>query len=394
MGRMNEGYRRVAGVGILFATNGAVFSSVLPWYPTIKAQWGLSDLVFGLLVAAVAVGSLGSTVLPSWAVNRFGPRKVVLYGTAILALLVATIGWIPSAWPLAVVFACFGLMDAVVDVSQNVAGVRVQDRLGKSIISSLHAFWSLGAVAGGAAGTAAAVAGLDIRVHLGIVAGVVMLFALVGTWLTGPVPASRKEDDGSAGGVDKRVWTSAMVVLPIALVALSGTMIEDLANNWSGLASVELAGGTLEAAGLAFTVMLAAQCIGRFTGDMLINRFGTVAVARNGGVLIGIGGVLVVLATGPVLLFVGLAFAGFGCATLVPSAFAAAARLPGLSEGAGVTAVSWLMRLGFLGTSPLIGAISTGLSLRWAFGLLIIIGAVVAFLAPALRTGAAPAAKA
>ncbi|WP_290220199.1 MFS transporter [Corynebacterium atrinae] len=392
---MSQRLRRVSGVGIMFATNGAVFASVLPWYPTIKTQWGLSDLAFGLLVAAVAVGSLGSTVLPSWAVNRFGPRKVVFYGTAILALLVAAIGWIPSAWPLALVFACFGLMDAVVDVSQNVAGVRVQDRLGKSIISSLHAFWSLGAVAGGAAGTAAAVAGLDIRVHLGIVAVVVTLFALLATWLTGPVPAPTMDDSYEGdGGVDKRVWASLMVVLPIALVALSGTMMEDLANNWSGLASVELAGGSLEAAGLAFTVMLAAQCIGRFTGDLLINRYGTVAIARNGGVLIGIGGVLVVLATGPELLFLGLAFAGFGCATLVPSAFAAAARIPGLSQGAGVTAVGWLMRLGFLGTSPLIGAISTGLSLRWAFGLLIVIGVLVAFLAPALRTGSTPVAKA
>ena len=40
-----------------------------------------------------------------------------------------------------------------------------------------------------------------------------------------------------------------------------------------------------------------------------------------------------VTATGPVLLYTGYAFVGFGCATLVPSAFAAAARLPGMTEG-------------------------------------------------------------
>lgn len=69
----------------------------------------------------------------------------------------------------------------------------------------------------------------------------------------------------------------------------------------------------------------------------------------------------------------------------MPSAFAAAARLPGMSEGAGVTVVSWLMRLGFLATSPVIGLISSMTGLRWALGLLIVVGLLVVLSAPALR---------
>ncbi|NLF92177.1 MAG: MFS transporter [Corynebacterium marinum] len=378
----------------MFATNGAVFASVLPWYPTLKQQWGLDDLVFGFVVAAFAAGSLGSTVLPSLAVGRFGPRRVVFWGTVALALLVAGVGWASSGLVLAILLLGVGLVDAVVDVSQNVAGVRVESRGRRSILSSMHAFWSLGAVAGGAAGTAAASAGWDIRAHLAAVAASVIGLVALAVLLTGPVPEVPAAADGP-GGVEKRPGPGfgriMLVTLPVALLATSGTMVEDIANNWAGLSSVELAGVAVGDAGVAFTVVLAAQMVGRFTGDRFIDRFGRVAVARAGGVLIALGGLAVVAASGPGLLYAGYALAGFGCATLVPSAFAAAARLPGVSEGAGVTAVSWLMRIGFLATSPVLGALSAVTSLRRALLLLVAAGVVVAVLAPALRSGPARA---
>lgn len=381
--------RSPVGVAIMFATNGAVFSFVLPWYPTLKQQWGLSDLAFGLIVACFAAGSLLSTVLPSLAVNRFGPRPVVFWGTVFLALLIAAVGWAPSGLLLAGLLLGIGLLDAVIDVSQNVAGVRVEARAGRSILSSMHACWSMGAVLGGIGGTTAASLGWDIRAHLALVAAVVIAAVALGVWLTGPVPAPGTTHDAAEGtGVDKHrpLGRIMLLILPVALLATAGTMVEDIANNWAGLSSVELAGVEVGNAGVAFTVVLAAQMVGRFTGDRLIDRFGRVAVARAGGLLIGIGGLGVVAATGPALLYAGYVFVGFGCATLVPSAFAAAARLPGMTEGAGVTAVSWMMRIGFLATSPVLGALSAAAGLRWALLLLVVSGVVVTLAAPALRS--------
>ena len=375
----------------MFATNGAAFASILPWYPTFKVQWGLSDAAFGIIVACFAAGSLLSTVLPSLAVTRFGPRRVVVWGTLLLCLLVAAVGWSSSGLVLAVLLLLIGVTDAIIDVSQNVAAVRVQDNLGISIMSSVHACWSLGAVVGGVVGTAAAAAGIDVRVHLATVMTGVALLVVFATWLTGPVgrgvdlapdPGSDSNPTGPRGPGLGRVL---LVALPVAIVATSGTVVEDVANNWAGLASVELAGVAVGTAGVAFTVVLAAQTLGRFTGDWFIQRFGRVATARAGGVFIALGGVVVVSSSTPPSLYTGLALWGLGCATLVPTAFAAAARLPGLSEGAGVTVVSWLMRLGFLATSPVIGLISSVTGLRWAFGLLIAVGFLVVISAPALR---------
>jgi MFS family permease len=60
----------------------------------------------------------------------------------------------------------------------------------------------------------------------------------------------------------------------------------------------------------------------------------------------------------------GFAAVGFGIATLVPAAMHAADELPGLRPGAGLTIVSWLLRLGFLLSPPFVGFIADTESLR------------------------------
>ena len=59
-----------------------------------------------------------------------------------------------AATPAIVAVALFagGACDALVDVAQNTHGLRVQRVYGRSIINSLHAVWSAGAVLGGADG--------------------------------------------------------------------------------------------------------------------------------------------------------------------------------------------------------------------------------------------------
>ncbi|MBR7503329.1 MFS transporter, partial [Mycobacterium tuberculosis] len=75
-------------------------------------------------------------------------------------------------------------------------------------------------------------------------------------------------------------------------------------------------------------------------------------------------------------LLVSLAALGYGAATLVPNAITAASRIPGVGGAGGVTLVNWMMRAGFLATSPLVGIIATAASLRWGLGLLVLIGVV------------------
>ena len=55
-----------------------------------------------------------------------------------------------------------------------------------------------------------------------------------------------------------------------------------------------------------------------------------------------------------------------------------------MSQAAGVTLVNWIMRIGFLITSPLVGLITTATSLRWGLSILLLIGTAALVLASRL----------
>lgn len=364
----------------MFASNGALFASVLPWYPTLMRQWGLSESYFGLIVACFALGSLASSAVPAPVVRRLGAVPAMAVGTAVMAVVLVLAGFVLSGgWTLALMLLVLGFLDPIVDVAQNLVAVRVQERLGRSIMSSVHASWSLGAACGGAAGTVA-VGRMEMPWHFLVASLVACGIAGLGCVLVGDVAAV--DDPASDGGAG--ISGVMALVAPIAVVAISGTMVEEVANSWAGLLAAEVAGMPVEKAGVALTVMLSAQCVGRFAGDPMVNRWGRIGVAKLGGACIAGGAAVAVLAPGPALFLCGLGAAGFGCATIVPSAFTAATQLPGVSEGAGLTAMSWLMRVGFLSASPLIGVASSATDVRAALVLLLVCGVTVLVLAKRL----------
>lgn len=185
--------------------------------------------------------------------------------------------------------------------------------------------------------------------------------SLAATPVDGVSPREATHDGD--GSTKRSAWR---LLAPIAVLAICGTLIEDVANNWVTLFLSTEAGAAIGVAGLGYTIVLLSQFVGRIVGDPMTDRWGRGAVARLGGALVAVGALIVVAVPGPAAPFVGFALMGFGSATLVPAAFAAAARIPGFAHGSGIALLGWLMRLGFLGTSPLIGVLSDAVGLRLA----------------------------
>ncbi len=365
----------------MFFTNGVLFSALLPRYPELKAHFGLSDTQFGLTVVAFAAGAICAAAAAAPLIRRWGATRVTWIGSIVLATTMAVAGGSPSVWVFAVALFAAGLTDAIVDAAQNVAGIAVERSYGRSIINSLHAVWSLGAATGGVIGAVSAALDVSVGAQM-VVNGAV--------WSVVAVVASRLVSSGAAAQpvvVDEHVPAEAgssrawRLLAPLILLAICGTLIEDIANNWAVLFMRDETTAPVAVAGLAITVMVGAQFVGRLLGDRMTDRWGREGVARGGGVLIALGMTIAAVSPTAAVALAGFALAGFGSATLVPAAFAAADRVPGLSPGTGVAMLGWLMRLGFLVTSPSVGALSDATDLRVALAIPIGAGIVAAAMA-------------
>lgn len=373
-------------VGALFLTNGALLANLLPRYPEVKAQLGMENFVYGLALAAFPAGASLAGIAAGALIRRIGSAALATLGTVLIATGLLAAAWAPGALWFALALLAAGAFDALTDVAQNAHGLRVQRHLGRSVINSFHALWSLGAAIGGAMAAAAIALEVPLRAHLpvsGLVFSVVALLArraalpgrdvddtadpagaATDTATSGRPGAGDAPADTPARRLAPRRGRTAAVLGALVLIAIGGTLVEDSGNSWATLYLARDLGAASTIATTGFVALVGAQFMGRLLADPLVDRFGQRAVARTGGALIALGmGLALALPSVPGTI-AGFALAGLGSASLVPSAMAQADALPGLRPGTGLTVVSWLMRLGFLTSPPLVGLVADAFGLR------------------------------
>jgi MFS family permease len=379
------------GVALLFLTNGALFANLLPRYPAVKAELGLTNTEFGLAVACFPLGALIAGLAAGVLIRRFRSSRVAVAGTILTSAGVLSAGLAPTWVLLAGALFLAGASDAMTDVAQNSHGLRVQRLYRRSIINSFHAIWSIGAVAGGLMGAAAAGFGLPLGVHLGVSAA---LFSAIGALAyrillpgaepTDAVPAVEASATRSARG--SRIVRLG-VLAALVLLAASGSVVEDAGSSWAALYLSGSLGAATSVAAFGFIALVGMQFVGRMVGDGLVDRFGERTVARVGGLTTAVGMAVALVLPSVWLTIVGFGLAGLGVATLVPAAMHQADRLPGLKPGTGLAVVSWLMRIGFLLSPPIVGSIADATSLRAGLIVVPIAGTAVVLLSGVLATG-------
>ncbi|WP_110589891.1 MFS transporter [Microbacterium suaedae] len=367
-----------------FFVNGAVFSSLVPRYPELKAELGMSATLYGVVLAMNPVGAMVAGVAAATLIRRFGSARVAAVTSVGLAAGILAAASSPTVLLLAISFLVAGAMDAIADVAQNANALRVQERRGRSIINSMHAIWSAGAVVGGALAAGAIALGVPLTTHILATSGCLAVGSILALRWALPGPDSevgRTEQirvAKAAGGVTPKV---VLLLIALLLIAIGGGLVEEVGFSWVSLYLRDEIGAPAQIAAAGFVGLVSAQFLGRMVSDRLVDRFGARAVVTVAGILVAVGIGLAISATSVWVACVGFALAGFGCAPTIPLAMQEADRIPGLRPGVGLTIVTWLMRLAFLVAPPLVGAIADASSLRAGLTVSLAGGVVVVLLA-------------
>ena len=375
---------RVA-VAAMFVVNGATYNSIVPRFPTLRDELGLSNAALGTAIAAFPAAALTFGMLAGPLIARVGSGRAGAGVGLAGAVLLPAVALAPSWAALAAALFVLGLTDAWADAAMNAHALRVQDGYGRSLVNGLHAVWSMAAVGAGLLGAAAAALGVGLGVHLGVMALLLVAVSLLAwRWaLPGPEPGAA--EPGEAHSPLRSVLTAAGPLLAVAAVLVASGGVEDSAASWGALYVRDDLGGAAFVAGLPFVAFQTLMTVGRLAGDRLVDRSGPVPVARSGALLAAAGMGLALLLAHPAAAVAGFAVAGLGVSTLFPLGFAAAGRLPGVRPGDGIAVVGWLARLGFLTFPPVIGLLADRYSVAAGLVLVPVAALVAAALAGALR---------
>ena len=370
---------RVA-VAAIFFVNGAAFASWVPHIPTVQARIGAGAGALGLALLAMAVGALLTMPLTGWLVGRHGSRRVVVWASLAYCLLTPLAVMSQSLSALAGALLLLGMANGAMDVSMNAHGVAVECRIARPVMSSLHALYSLGGLAG--AGVAALVLGMGAPPipHMVSIA-VVSLLAVLAVWPR-LLPADADTDSGAGG---PRFAVPRGPLLPMGIAAFGIMMTEGAMADWSAvyLRNDLAASPAMAAAGFAaFSLTMAA---GRLVGDRLVARFGEIVVVRTGAALAAAGLGTALLLHHPWAAVAGFACVGLGVANIIPVLFRASGLIPGIPSGTGIAALTTMGYCGFLAGPPLVGFAADVVGLPLALGVPAALTAMVAVRAGVLR---------
>jgi len=364
---------RVA-ITLFFFADGLLIGTWAARIPAVQDQADLTNTELGLALFAVSFGALAAMPVAGWLCGRLGSRRVTIAallggGAALfLASLASGLGGVSAA-----LFA-FGAGFGALNVSANAQGLALERLYGRSILSSFHAAFSTGGLAGAGLGALAAGAGLGPRAHFGAVALAVAVAGLAG----GNRLLAPAADDS---GPKRTLVRPPRPLLVLGAAAFFTLLAEGAVADWSAVYLSQSLGATAGVAALGYAGFSLAMAASRGVGDGLNGRFGPVALARGGGIMAALGLTLALLVGSTPAALVGFAAMGAGLGVVVPVLFRAAGSTPGVSAGAGIAAVSTVGWLGFLAGPPAIGFAADAVGLRTALALVVLATVTLALLA-------------
>jgi MFS family permease len=367
-------------VAAVFAVHGAVTGSFATRVPWIQDHAGVSAGQLGLALAFPALGASLAMPLAGSVSHRFGARTALRGLLALWTLALVLPSLAPNLLTLCLALFVYGATAGMSDVAMNALGVEIENRLDKSIMSSLHGMWSAGALIGSAAGTLAAHLGSDARLHHVLAAAVLTVAGLVAcTWVLDLQPAE-DEDPPPRFALPPR---SAVL---IGAVGFCAVFAEGASLDWSAVYlrdELETSAGLAAACTTGFTLTMA---VARLAGDKVVDRFGAVRTVRVSGALASLGGLLVVVGGHPAVAMTGFALMGLGIAVVVPLCFAAAGRA-GSNPSLAIAGVATITYTSGLVAPSAIGGLAQATSLVVSFGLVTVLACCLVVFAKVLRAG-------
>lgn len=368
-------------VGLTFFLNGLVFASWVSRIPEARSSFELTNGQLGLLLLAIAAGSVVALPTTGAAINRWGTVRVVRLGavTAATGMTLAASGFGEVLALTTVGLLLYGVGIGVWDVAMNVEGAEVERGLGRTIMPRFHAGFSGGTVVGALLGALLVELSVPTVLHL---IGVVAL-ALVVVWVTSPrfLPIVEVHADERTSAA--RAWLEPRTLL-IGVMVLALATTEGTANDWLAVALVD-GHDVSHAVGVAgFAVFVAAMTAGRFAGTTLIDRFGRVAMLWGTMAAAGLGVVLIVFGSHPAVVVVGIVLWGAGASLGFPVGMSAAADDPARAA-ARVSVVSTIGYAAFLAGPPLLGFVGDEVGTLKALLVVAVLLMPAALVVPAAR---------
>ncbi|MCB1439956.1 MAG: MFS transporter [Nitratireductor sp.] len=377
---VNAGRLRAA-ISAIFLANGMAAGLWAVMVPVLMANLAISESEMGIILLVGGISAVGNLLLSGKLISMFGARPVILVSAIIIAAALPMMPMVASTLPAAAAVVVFIAGLALMDVAMNAEAADAENASTRSMMSGFHAFWSLGAMAGAAAG-GFVVAKLGAATGATGTAGIVLAVCSVAIL---SLPRRKITESTSASISAEHVWFPRNpIVWLTGFVAFAAFVSEGSVLDWSAHYLRKTLSADVAISGLAFGAFSLSMVIARFAGDWMRETFGDRRLMIASILISAFGMITASLSPTPVIAMAGFLLAGFGNANLVPIAFSTASNIKGVPAGAGIATATMCGYSGVLAAPATLGWIGEHAGMSWIFMTMGILIASLLFAVPAM----------
>lgn len=363
------------GTLLVFLIWGHAGLSVVAWVPEFIDRLGVNFATWGAIIGFGIIGSILPLPFSSRLISRFGSRRIIRLGSWFAALMLVSLGLTndPLLWFF--LNAGFAFGTSLMGIALNAHAVMVQRHIGRHVLGRFHAGWSIGAASAALSG-GVATAVMDLEWYLLAVAILTLILIEFAMRMILPpehdtdLHSQAKRTPGKRTRTPITVWFLSvgllMSVFPEVMIIDWGAVVaRDLLNLEAGLRAAP------------YGIFTIGMIIGRLSMTRLAKRFHPSELASYGSYLAAVtitagvvfGPLIADTSTVAGLIFTGASWgvAGIGLSVAAPALFSAAGHVDGMSPAQVLARMSLFNALVQIGAKALVGAVSQGFGLQWAF---------------------------
>ncbi len=361
-------------VGFGFMSLSLLMSTWSTRLPELKSGLGMSDSQIGLALLISSFGSLIISPFSSYIMDRF-PTGL----SAGISVLIQSITFIlpffaDSILLFYVAMFIVGLALGFINITLNASAAIVEKSYKRSIMSSCHAMFSMGAIIGAVGAGFIKSAGISPETHITYL----VLFLLVSNVILMRTWKSIPDTDLKA----PILAFPTRPILKFFLITLCLVLAELTIMDWSAVYLSDTLQSPAALTGLGFAGFSLTMAIGRLSGDTIVPKIGEKRIIFLGSVIACLGLGIAAFTMNTYIAILGFVICGLGMSITVPLIYSMSARLKGVNPGVGIASIATACVLGGFIGRPLAGFVSdaAGMSMSmWIATGFIVIAALIAF---------------
>ncbi len=353
---------RYFGPAWAFASLNILFGTWAIYIPAVKEDLGIDKATLGIALFFLSFGVFTVFPVASRIVNYLGVGRATWFGIIGLCITALFPLMANSFVTLALALFFFGSANGILDISMNTLVTEIEKEDKQNFMSASHGFFSLGGVLAGLGSFLILV--FESRI-LHMLVAVLLVFSV-------NLIFSKRYLHIKAAHIEKEPFRfrnfRPLLLLGVISFVVMGS--EGAIVDWSGLflKEVTLAPETLWGAGfLGFQITMT---LGRFLGDAISARIGSVKIVTLGA-SIAIAGYICVLLANTYLAIAGFALTGLGFSVIIPELFRIGGNVKGVESSQGVAFIAGSGYSGFLLGPVILGFLAETYSLNTSFMVLL-----------------------